>query len=43
MKLWMIVVIELVMPGGTLLALALLARQKYWSRAVDSRSRHSTT
>ena len=43
MKLWMIVAIELLMPGGTLVALALLARQKYFARAVDSRSRRSTT
>ena len=43
MKLWMIVVIELVMPGGTLVALALLARQKYFRAGVDSRSCRSTT
>ena len=43
MKLWMIVAIELLMPGGTLVVLALLARQKYFARAVDSRPRRSTT
>ena len=43
MKLWMIVAIELLMPGGTLVALALLARQKYFARVVDSRPCRSTT